>query len=69
MKLSEAAIKFDEWIWNKQHDPDFKYKNTVLQCEEALRFLTEELGMLPPSATLEKLGLTDNAWEPENEAK
>lgn len=37
-------------------------------CIEVLDII-EEAGMLPPRTTLSNLGISDNAWEPESEAK
>lgn len=34
-------------------------------CEEVLSII-EEAGMLPPRTKLDKLGLEDNAWDPED---
>lgn len=34
---------------------------------ESILELIEEAGMLPPRTDLPKLGISDNAWEPENE--
>lgn len=34
---------------------------------ESILELIEEAGMLPPRCDLPKLGISDNAWEPENE--
>lgn len=65
MKKSEAARRFDEWVWANQEK--LKYLHTIEQCDCALDFLVKELGMLPPSAPLDKLGGLDNSWEPEDE--
>lgn len=34
---------------------------------ESILELIEEAGMLPPRCDLPKLGISDNAWEPEDE--
>lgn len=63
MKKSEAARKFDQWIWDNQES--LKKLKTVEQCELAIDFLVNELGMLPPIVELDKLGGKDNGWEAE----
>lgn len=35
-------------------------------CADILT-IVEQAGMLPPRCQLPKLGISDNAWEPENE--
>jgi hypothetical protein len=35
-------------------------------CSEVIGIL-EKAGMIPPRCELPKLGISDNAWEPENE--
>ena len=37
-------------------------------CADVLS-IVEQAGMLPPITSLSSLGVSDNAWEPEDEAK
>jgi hypothetical protein len=34
-------------------------------CAESIMEMIEKAGMLPPRIELPKLGISDNAWEPE----
>lgn len=63
MKKSDAAKRFDQWILDNQDA--FEGKSEYEKCLLAIDFLVKELGMLPPSAPLDKLGGLDNSWEPE----
>lgn len=58
MKKSEVV----ELIW-KRLGPLGISEET---CAEILNII-EKAGMLPPRAHLPKLGVSDNAWEPESE--
>ena len=45
------------------------YQDRVELVTSYVLYFAERYGMLPPRAELSKLGIYDNAWEPENEAK
>lgn len=60
MKRSEM-IKIIESYIDHQTYYDF-YINS-----ESILELIEQAGMLPPRCELPKLGISDNAWEPEDE--
>jgi hypothetical protein len=44
------------------------YHDRVEMLSGYFILFAERYGMLPPRAHLPKLGVSDNAWEPENEA-
>ena len=65
MKRSEMIGILDNAI-NSNLYQDYLFSEEML--EEVLLAI-EQAGMLPPRCELPKLGISDNAWEPEDEKK
>lgn len=63
MKRSEMVEKLHEILNSKLYQD---YQFTLEELSDLLAEL-ENSGMLPPVTQLKKLGISDNAWEPENE--
>ena len=76
MKKSEMvnAIKGDivrmdiDFMHGRNLD-NVSYHDRVEIITNYVLFFAEKYGMLPPRAPLPKLGISDNAWEPEDEKK
>lgn len=67
MKRSEAVQRVKEIhnrIFNVQMYEAFEEDELA---DMFLEQLQTELGLIPPTTTLNKLGVTDNAWESEEE--
>jgi hypothetical protein len=50
-----------------EHPEAQKAKEKAFDVASKLLNDIEELGMLPPTIRIPAFGVTDNAWEPENE--
>jgi hypothetical protein len=50
-----------------EHPEAQKAKEKAFNVASKLLNDLEELGMLPPTIRIHAFGVTDNAWEPENE--
>lgn len=61
MKRSEAVEEIRKILAMNGKD------NGQGELEEAILHHLESLGMLPPFTFLQKIGILDAAWEPENE--
>lgn len=60
MKRSEMIEIIQEYIDNQVYYDYYVNPESILE-------LIEKAGMLPPRCKLPKLGISDNAWEPEDE--
>ena len=73
MKRSEALkIINDEYSkfvddWVKLDIGNDEAIKSFIPLNERILFALEKEGMLPPFSNLKKLGISDTAWEPENE--
>lgn len=66
MKRSEA-VKIISDFCKDNPDISSSFDKYRLMKSSMLLYELEKAGILPPRADLPKLGISDNAWEPEDE--
>lgn len=64
MKKSEVIRIISDYTWECYEKSNYIFD--YFDSRELLEKL-EQAGMLPPRTDLPKLGISDNAWEPEDE--
>jgi hypothetical protein len=67
LKRSEILSKIASVIINYNEVGSIINRDKALEMAETILKVQEESGMLPPRCQLPTLGISDNAWESENE--
>ena len=67
MKRNDILFKIASVIINYNEVGSIINRDKALEMAETILKVQEEAGMLPPRCQLPTLGISDNAWESENE--